>query len=253
MRVFVITYCQNLELMYGSRLVFGSIRVGFPNAELSVIDNASLPEAREELKQRAQSVGADFKWTERQYPHATLIADLISSTPGTVAFVDPDVIFWQKVEGWDFGNALAAGQLIPEFADPYSQTLTAARLHTSFLWLPDTRRLLGRVVEMQRRHIDFSPFATVSFCDGGTWRRLDTGAPLYAAFKDEMHAFSEQELDCFDHLYCGSHLPLVLPHMPDEVARLWQQAHDYARSGNVQALQGIGREQRRLFSATSQR
>ena len=31
-QVFVLTFCRKLELLYGSELIFRTLRVGFPNA-----------------------------------------------------------------------------------------------------------------------------------------------------------------------------------------------------------------------------
>ncbi len=48
--VFILTYCRNTELFYGTELIFKTLRVGFPNAKVTVVDNASIPEVRTEIE-----------------------------------------------------------------------------------------------------------------------------------------------------------------------------------------------------------
>ena len=36
----------------------------------------------------------------------------------------------------------------------------------------------------------------------------DTLEPLYAGLREQCVAFGEQQLDCYDHLFHGSHLPI---------------------------------------------
>lgn len=251
-RVFVITHCRDMDLLYGSTLVFGSLRKGFPTATITVFDNGSLPEARLEIRKLAESVGANFPYFDEPAPHHDLIAGLAASTPGPAVFVDPDVVFWEQVEHWEFPGNLAAGRLIPEFDDPYSGCLTAPRLHTSLLWIPDTQVLLAAVGRVQSLYFDFDALTPYTFRDRAhpnLWRRFDTGASMYAAFKDDVYVFGERELEAYDHLFCGSHLPLVAPHLPREVAQLWGSAHEAARSGELSRLKGMYRQQQAFFES----
>ena len=48
--VFILTFCRNLDLFYGTKLIFETLRVGFPNAKITVVDNASLQKVRGEIE-----------------------------------------------------------------------------------------------------------------------------------------------------------------------------------------------------------
>ena len=58
--VYILTWCDRLENLYGTTLVFKTLRVGFPTAEIHVVDNASLPAVRPLLRQYAQECNANF-------------------------------------------------------------------------------------------------------------------------------------------------------------------------------------------------
>ena len=51
LRVYILTHCKSLESLYGSVLVFQTLRVGFPTSPIHVFDNGSLPEAREAIRE----------------------------------------------------------------------------------------------------------------------------------------------------------------------------------------------------------
>ncbi len=44
--VYILTWCKSLESLYGSLLVFQTLRVGFPTAPVYVFDNGSLPKGQ---------------------------------------------------------------------------------------------------------------------------------------------------------------------------------------------------------------
>lgn len=44
--VFIVTHARDLAALFGTTLVFGSLRKGFPTAEVIVLDNDSVPDVK---------------------------------------------------------------------------------------------------------------------------------------------------------------------------------------------------------------
>jgi hypothetical protein len=89
-----------LDLFYGSSLFIETIRVGFPGAHIKVIDNGSIPVASLRLKDLANKIDAEFMSISER-PHWELVQELLMTAKRPYAIVDPDVIFWKKMDGAD--------------------------------------------------------------------------------------------------------------------------------------------------------
>lgn len=246
--VYILPWCGDPAAVYGSVLTFKTLRVGFPTAAVTVIDNASAPAARPEIRAAAESCGARFIQLDRQVAHEDFIADVILRHPsGPVAILDPDLCFWRNVENWSFGDALVAGRLIPEYRCEYARAVTHARLHTSFLWVPDIDRLRATVLPIAQERREWRPISPSMFMLNGEWHRYDTAASLYAVLGDKARAFTAAELDSYDHLFVGSHLSVVGPTLaPDDFAHL-ASVHGSVKAGNVEALRGEWKRQQTFF------
>jgi hypothetical protein len=252
--VVMITYCRDIAHIYGSLLTFKTLRIGFPAAEVVVIDNASVPEARSAIREAAENVGARYVQREAHPSHSDAFIEALLQfphAPRPLVFLDPDLAFWESVEGWAFPkNTLMAGRLIPRFSCEYGGAITEPRLHTSHLWLPNVPALLQVMRETVMRRFEFDPLAPRMWFERGHWRRHDTTASLYALLESQgrTHAFTEQQLDAYDHLSAGSHLTAVAPHISgaDERASLIA-AHVAAKAGNLEALRGLWRHQQRFL------
>jgi len=247
--VFLLTYCQDPEKLYGTLLFEKTLRVGFPNARVTIIDNASLPQVRPEIRAAAMRVEAyRFFQIENEIGHSSFVGETVARTPaGPVVILDPDVAFWESVEGWSFGG-LMAGRLIPELDDPFSRCVTAPRLHTSFLWIPEVADLRAAIDKVRHRRSEFSAFLPVVVPLNGSWKRFDTGAALYAAMPDRMTPFSEWELDAYDHLFAGTHVGTVAKEIAPEIAKLWLGLAHEVRADH-RALRGVWRMQEQVFRA----
>lgn len=258
-RVFVLTFCKNMDLLGGTTLVFNTIRTGFPTADLVVVDNASLPEARIAIKGRAEAVGARFLQLENEVTHWNHIANVISSqgARGPLVLVDPDIIFWESIEDWDFGDALLAGRLLPAFRDEITGTVTQERLHTSLWWIPNAPALNSAAGQLVERFnfwaatygSEFDPFVPVVLPDGdGGFVRWDTGAAVYAALKEKCHVFTEKELNAYDHVFGGTDLDRIAKRIPAERAEAWEARLRQAISDPT-PLRGMWRDQDAFFRA----
>jgi hypothetical protein len=248
--IYILTWCNQVKNLYGTTLIFKTLRVGFPNAEVHVIDNGSLPSVRSLLKQHTQECEAQFTQLEDSIFHHDFIEQTINKqSEGTAIFVDPDVCFWENVEDWDF-DALVAGRLIPPFRCEYTGCFTHPRIHTSFLWIPDIIALREAIKTLQTQYFHFNPFRPLMFRLDNTWQRFDTGASLYAALPERMYAFTERELEAYDHLFCGTHLNAVSPKIRPDYALLFERLHKHVQLDH-RALKGSWRIQEQYFKALS--
>ena len=247
MRVYIITWCKDIANVHGSTLVFRTLRVGFPRAEVFVIDNASISAVRPLLRRQSETCGATFIQLEEELAHYEVIESAIQhQASGTVVFVDPDVCFWRTVEGWRF-NALMAGRLLPRYACEYTGCITHPRLHTSLLYIPDVVALRAATEEVRRQFFEFDPIRPIMCRLAGVWHRWDTGASLYAALAERMHVFTESELEAYDHLFCGTHLHEVMSRISADYAMLFERLHRNALADH-HTLKGAWRIQDQYFA-----
>lgn len=247
-RVYILTWCKQTSNLYGTTLIFKTLRVGFPNSEICVVDNASLLDVRPLIRKLAQQSNAQFIQLERELPHHDFIEQTINQQPeGTAIFLDPDVCFWKSVEEWGF-DKLIAGRLLPKYICEYTGCLTHPRLHTSFLWIPDVAALRKAIQNIQARYFEFHPFRPMMFRLGNTWERFDTGGSLFAALPEQMQAFTEKELDAYDHLFCGTHLNTVASRIRPDYALLFDRMHKHVQVDH-RALKGAWRLQEEYFQS----
>lgn len=112
--------------------------------------------------------------------------------------------------------------------------------------------LRSKIEEYSRKFWGFYPFAQYTFKDANSdnWVYLDTGASLFLAFKDEVFCFGGEQLNCFDHLLCGSYADVVSPCLPVEDRKTFERHHLYARTDYTK-LKGIWKEQDDYFRRRS--
>jgi hypothetical protein len=242
--VYIVSWCQERALLYGSTLVFATLRTGFPAARVIVIDNGSEPELRAEIFARAKAVGCETRLLRRSIPHARLVEQLIRQSSGPCVFVDPDIAFWEKVEDWEFRPALLAGRCIPAM-DVGGLKMTP-RLHTSHLWVPRPEALRARIAAIRRRF----PACGDLFAqrhEPDTRLYWDTASALCIALGEEAAAFTEGQLDAYDHLFAGSHLESALPASTDaDIVTRLRDWHERART-DYRSLRGVWREQEKVM------
>ncbi len=247
--VVILTTCRRMDLLYGSTLVFRTLRVGFPTAQVVVIDNASIADARPVIAKAAHDVGAIFIQHEVRELHAAIINQALWNSVSPVVFVDTDVIFWKPCEDWKV-DGLLAGRWIPEFYLHFMRAMTPPRIHPSFAWLPDPAALRQEIQKISDCNLGFAPFAQVSLRTGEGWRFWDTMAGISTAIS-EIQRFSEPQLDCYDHLFCGTIVDLVLPPMPDPWRAKWAEIHWAAANGDIDSVRGCWKMQEEFFQSSS--
>jgi hypothetical protein len=251
MNVFILTYCRNMDLFYGTGLVFKTLRVGFPNTRVKVVDNASIPQARAEIEALAKENECLFEQIQAPgIEHHDFLQNTIraaaegASLQGPLVFLDPDVCLWDSWEDVRF-EGLMAGKLRAKIE--LNHALLMPRIDTSFLWIPDAKRLHNEIRKIKATHFDFHPFLSFSFKMDGTWYRYDTGASLYAVISDRVSYFRREHFARYDHIQSGSHVDLLWSCYDRDVAGVIREIHGFAREGNLEALKGIWRRQYRIW------
>ncbi len=234
------TWCKNLDALYGSLLTFQTVRGGFPNDEIVVLDNGSLPQAIEAIGKAAQAVGARFIDTKTEVPHWVLIRQILTTFDGPLVLADPDLIFWKPMTFDD--SALWSGRLIPKFRDEYTGCVTMPRLHTSLLSVPNPKVFIELITAIEKRYWEANMLRPAMI---PSWQRFDTGAMLYAEVGGT--AFTESQLDCYDHLFAGSHFDFVSDRLEAKAKAEMVEIHMKAKAGDLASLRGIWRRQEQHF------
>lgn len=196
--VAVITTVRRMEHLPLQLLVFDSIRTGFPTEPITVIENGSLPEAVPTIEDAVNRVGGTLRRLPCTMGHDALLERILAEAQGRVVIVDPDVIFYSKVEDWDFGDALMAGAHQPDTTVDGIRYLE--RLHTCFLWFPDVQRLRDELARVAKDRIYPPSFIASEMKIDGQRVIADTGHQIYAAIRSKTAAFSPEQLDCFSHV-----------------------------------------------------
>ena len=252
-RVYVITWCGEIEQLWGTLLTFRTLRVGYPTAAVTVIDNASLEEARPAIERAAKDAGCEYVQRTTRAPHGAILGDVLARVDEPIVFVDPDVIFWESCEGWTFDRALIAGRLIP-MREGRPGFFVLPRLHTSHLWI--THPPLVREALLAQEHCFFPmsrEFISYAFQQhvfklGGPWLFVDTGAALYSYLANFAYAFGPRELDAYDHIWSGTH-PRVHNESSHPAVLARRTVHEIARDGDYRSLRGVWRAQEQRFQA----
>lgn len=222
MKVFILATCRKPELLPYTLLVFKTLRVGFPSADVEVHINGSIggpPGWSAQVGDAAEFAGCKAEMIE-ETTHHEWIEKLIETQTDDFWILDTDVIFYASVEDWKFGTPLA-GALIPEFNDPFLCATTRSRLHTSLMHIrPDEFNESMLAWEDKHPRTKYNPMAELVYplCLPLNGRSCfyDTMAMAYHAIGGT--PFTTQQKDCYFHFHFGSFSDLVLPSMKDGIA-----------------------------------
>ena len=166
--------------------------------------------------------------------HHEWIERLVNKEEEPFWICDTDVMFHSRVEDWEFEGAMA-GRLIPEFRCGFARRITHARLHTALMWLDpvEIKKRIADVDAITPNH----PFKTPIPCFAPLYysRResllqppehyfFDTCAQLYHCIGGQK--FSDEQLDAYSHLNCGTYLDLVESTYPGLRQRFEQMQKD---------------------------
>lgn len=238
-----------MDALYGNTLIFKTLRVGFPNAQVTIVDNASVPGARMIIEGLAMTHDCKYMQLDHPVAHYQFIEWVVNNASGTVIFLDGDVILWENCEGWSFCDYLYAGRYIPKFRDEFTQTVTEERVHPSFVWIDDCERLRNEIAKIKDKYFCFLPYHHQMFRspDTGEWHFQDTLGLLYQALKEKVYLFTETELRAYDHLFAGSYYSLLLETINNEQDKeLLRHTHDLGKT-DYRKLKGIWKLQDDYF------
>jgi hypothetical protein len=205
--VYILTWCRCQESLWANRLVFKTIRTGFPDAKIIVHDNASPYPWRGQIAQDVRGVGGEFYQIDHEVAHWDFIRNVIETTPfEDITFCDPDVVFWDKIE---MPTHMVSGRLLPEWYDRFSATWTWPRLHTSLLQVHGVRALRSLLTRLEvSGWAQFNALRPFRYVHNGRWETFDTCSQLYHYLRDfepdQVHAFTPKELDRYDHVFGGT-------------------------------------------------
>lgn len=214
MKVHILTTCRNEELFAYTTLVFNTLRIGFPTADVKVWVNQGM------LWDKVQSICKehDLEFENVDTTHDEWIWDLCQEEKEPFWICDTDIIFFDSVEGFKSDTGIA-GWRIPEWRDEFTKCITRSRIHTS-LMLIDPITLIQEVDIFNRKTntIDFiNPtadlFAPLCVPLNGENYFYDVCAMLYQAIGGT--PFPDFIKDNYFHFNFGTISDLVLPHIAD--------------------------------------
>lgn len=238
--IVILTYCTNPELAYGSLLVFDTLRVGYPDNDIVVIDNGSHPDIRPQIEAAANKAKCLFIARD-QFNFVDHYAWWIlnQSDVNSIVFVDPDVVFWKKmVLPVDAG--LMSGRLIPQFRR--QGVVALPRLHPSHLYFSDLSAL--RMALSNSQTWGFNAIGQSSAAIDGVTYSWDTCAPIYHKLQSQCVPFGVPQLECYDHIFYGSHLPLLKSLTSTDLP---VRIHKSVKDNRVGDIRGVWREQDEYF------
>jgi len=242
-KVYILTTCNGPDNLTNTLMVFKTLRVGFPTAEVFVVDNASDAAVVPAIEDAATSVGAKFYRYSQRTEHGKFITAVVSTSTGALAFVDTDVAFWASCEGLDIEGALFGGRYIPKIETPTGVHI--ARVHPSLFIVPDAEKLweaCRHVAETGFRGIEFKPFESCYYVDSdGRTVLVDTCSGVSGALADRAYHFRPVDLERYDHLFLGT-IPEMVDALPlhDDTRDVIAVGHTIERPED---LKGLWRQQ----------
>ena len=245
-RVFILATCRNDALIRASTLVFDTIRVGFPTAEIVVWDNDNSELNRSQIREGVKKCKGKLVHLPQRISHHDWIATLTMDERNKEPFwiCDTDLVFWASMEQWKFGLMPLAGRYIPDFRCGYVKRWTHWRLHPSLLRIDPALVLAGlNAYEDANPETPFTPkpnpFAPL-FLPGQFY---DTVAILSEICSGQQ--FQDGHLNCYDHLFAGTISDLVGPCLNDGKM---QERHAELMA-NPEKMRGLWRKQDEFFRA----
>jgi hypothetical protein len=254
MRVFISAHCRNPDLFDATKFVFKTLRVGFPNSEIIVYDNALSQLHRSEIQELCRKNTCKFQHIPQAVSYGGLIWQIFSSILASDQdepfwLCDTDIVFWDSMEQFEFETAMA-GRHIPKFFDTYTKCITMPRLHTSLLYIDPAkvRREMDMLLENFPRETPHNPMVNPVFPffmpspEGkDEYFFYDLCAPM--SYMLSQTRFTEKHLDCFDHANCGTFADLLEPHGHEGMV-----ARQKAMFANPETMRGLWKEQDKYFA-----
>lgn len=230
-------------MLGATTLVLKTIRKGFPTAEIFVHGNGLRLAHAAVVAAETAAVGGVFSPLPEPMQHDAWIERLVETMAEPFWIVDTDVVFFGAVEGWKFRRSFA-GEFQSEFFCEHTGMIHRERLHTAVMWM-DPVRLRSEMLEWggQLGKIPFvlaMPWIrqTIQPMRVGNRRKIyfyDSTAGLHHAIGGQ--AFTDAQVQTFEHLHCGTYSDLVTELQPLHQAVV----------GSPEMAEGIRARQREYF------
>lgn len=214
-KVHILATVRKSAMLDAALLVFRTLRVGFPTAEVTVWGNGIAPRLAGVVADAAGKAGARFV-NGPGTSHDVWVEGLLLVSGEAFWICDTDVVLWQCVERWFEHHKRVgwAGRFEREFDEEWTNTIHVARLHTALMWLNpavlrgEMRAWMAKIPAPWGQSGQF-PLVRQTFIPrrGGKTLFYDTCAGLYHAL--EGTPFTEEQDAAFDHLHCATYADLI--------------------------------------------
>lgn len=255
----ILATVRKPELFHAATLVFQTLRIGFPDAQICVWGNALTYSAVARLGNFVKAVDGQFQ-NLPPTSHDRWIEQLLQTQLEGFWICDTDVVFNSELPAPRLERAAIAGRFEPEFLEEWTGTRHMARLHTAVMWLdaPRLRAMMRewmcRIPEPWRNSAEFDlvrqhfvPLAGAATIKGAASQRetlfYDTCAGLWHAFGGR--AFTAEENACFEHLHCATYIDCMKQAYPAGAALEVFHQRAYA---NPKAAAGAQFEQEKYYA-----
>ncbi len=257
-QVHILATVRNAALLPAARLVFQTLRIGFPTAEVIVWGNGLDKESAKVIQEDARRVKATFR-NDAKIAHGRWIEALCTLRTMPFWICDTDMVFFDEVEQWFSGrdDTVFAGRYEPDFRDEWTGSLHVARLHPSLMWF-NPQRLHIAMRRWPGQHAFFDTVDSNLFRWQWIPRRVevtgvvdqrsaqqelwfyDTCAGLHQALGGTL--FTEEQNEAYEHLFCGTYSDLIAPIINGPM----REMHD-AVCKNPSLAKGLWKMQREYF------
>lgn len=217
MKVHILLSSTRDHLTEGGKLVFNTLRVGFPSYDIKFYLNDLKRLAKNEAIDLIKKVNGSYTEVITETEHHKWIDWLLSKEIEPFYLCDPDVIFWKSFEPFAFSKSHLAGRLIPDWKDDYTNCITRSRLHTSLLYI-DPLSVLQAIKNYHNtfNQTKYTPsidlIAPIVIPNSIVPYFYDTLSLLYHAVGG--NAFDTEHLECYDHMNFGTCEDIVIPCLP---------------------------------------
>ena len=255
--VHILATVRKARLLEAARLVFRTLRTGFPTAEVCVWGNGLEPAADAALRQSAASVGARYANVPRT-SHDVWIEELVRRAEAPFWICDTDMVFFEDCERFPveartegYGKpVLCLGRWEPGFEDEVTGCEHVERLHTCLMWFDPERLRSAMRAEMARVPLSWRQSAEFGFVRQ-QFLVLDGRRVLYDTCTGIWQAglgtrFSAKQDCAFEHLHCGTWLDEAEKRMGCGPALAEMHQRVYA---DPAAARGLQRQQKLYYES----
>jgi hypothetical protein len=214
--VFVITQARTVHDHVPNLLAIDSVRIGYPDSKVIVVDTASCKTVQEALEDGSEWLDYDFVTTDAA-TYSDALEQIVRShakSTNPIAIVSSTVRFWSRCDRWTV-DGLIAGRHIPSHINEQGDVVLS-HLHHSHLLIPRPDALSREIRKLQHEAPDINLFAPHTPYTGGQWERYEIAGRLVEALGVKAQALTDEQLEAFDFLPYGQNFREI----PDKASPL---------------------------------